>query len=249
MATFGANYPAFCPDDADSGVVFGKLVSANLTVNLASGELYADDGLAEQASEFANGSIAMETDDMEDANASVVYGCKVENGEVIYNKDDNAPRGRLGYYKVLMRRGIKKFKTYLYPQARAALGNDNAQTKGNNITFGTTSTTFTIFADDNGDWRKTKEFTSAADARAHIGLFCKLGEYFSVDVSIQGNGTGEGVSRSHGAYVAAGQDFVLNIIGTPTKVYDNGEDVTSSINDGAYTIEDIDADHTIAVIF
>ena len=84
MANFGAKYPCFAPFKGveptnalpkyDAKVVVGKLVSANLTVNLASGELYVDDALTEQLSEFASGTIAMETDDMLDDVAAVVYG-------------------------------------------------------------------------------------------------------------------------------------------------------------------------------
>lgn len=168
MAEFGAKYPCFKPEGSSTGVILGKLVSANLTVNLASGEIYADDALAEQVSEFSSGTLAMETDDLEDANASVVYGCSVSNGLVTYNKDDNAPYGELAYYKVLMRKGVKYYKAYYYPRAKAALGNDNAQTKGSSVTFQTTNTTFTIFADDNGDWRKTETFSTMAEAVAFI---------------------------------------------------------------------------------
>lgn len=175
MADFGANYPCFCPDGASkTGVVLGKLVSANLTVNLASGELYADDGLAEQLSEFASGSIAMETDDLSDANAEAVYGCTVSDGVVTFNKEDTAPRGKLGYYKVLMRQGVKYFKAYFYPRVRAAVGNDNAQTKGSSITFQTTSTAFTVFADDDGNWRKIKTCDTAADAKTWINTQCNI---------------------------------------------------------------------------
>ena len=174
MAEFGANYPCFKPESANSGVVIGKLVSANLTVNLASGELFADDALAESASEFSSGSIAMETDDMLDSVASKVYGCTVRNSEVTYNKDDTAPRGRLGYYKVLMRNGVKYYKAYVYPQVQASLGNDNAQTRGNSITFQTTSTNFTVFTDSSGDWRKTKTFDAAADAIQYINTYCSI---------------------------------------------------------------------------
>lgn len=174
MAEFGANYPCFCGDDATAGVVLGKLVSANLTVNLASGELYADDSLAEQLSEFANGSIAMETDDMTDDNAAAVYGCTVNEGVVTFNKDDTAPRGALAYYKVLMRSGKKYFKGFYYPRVRAAVGNDNAQTRGSQITFNTTSTTFTVFTDDNGDWRKYQTFDSVEKCKAWIDGLCKI---------------------------------------------------------------------------
>ena len=174
MAEFGANYPCFCADSEQAGVVLGKLVSANLTVNLASGEIYADDSLAEQLSEFASGSIAMETDDLEDEKASKIYGCKVSEKLVTYNKGDTAPRGCLGYYKVLMRNGKKFYKGYFYPRVRAALGNDNAQTRGNSITFNAVSTTFTVFADDAGDWRKTQTFESVEDCKKWINEMCKI---------------------------------------------------------------------------
>lgn len=176
MAEFGANYPCFKGDEETAGIVLGKLVSANLTVNLASGEIYADDSLAEQLSEFASGSIAMETDDMTDDNASKIYGCKVTDGLVTYNKGDTAPRGCLGYYKVLMRNGTKFFKGYYYPRVRAALGNDNAQTRGNSITFNAVSTAFTVFADGDGDWRKTKTFTGVEECKKWINAMCKIDE-------------------------------------------------------------------------
>ena len=174
MAEFGANYPCFKPENKDAGVVLGKLVGADLTVNMASGELYADDSLAEQLSEFSSGSIAMETDDMTDENASVVYGCTVKEKEVIYNKGDTAPRGCLGYYKVLMRNGKRFFKGYFYPLVRAALGNDSAKTRGNSITFTTASTTFTVFADDNGNWRMTTTCETADEVKKWIEDKCKI---------------------------------------------------------------------------
>ena len=117
MAGFGANYPCFQPT-GKAGVVIGGLVSANLTANLASGELYADDRLAEQISEVISGTIAMETDDMTDEVASIVYGATVTDGQVIYNKDDVPPMGKLAYYKALRTKGINSYRCYYYPQAR-----------------------------------------------------------------------------------------------------------------------------------
>lgn len=178
MANFGAKYPCFAPFKGvepvnalpkyDAKVVVGKLVSANLTVNLASGELYADDALTEQLSEFASGTIAMETDDMLDDVAAVVYGATAAEKKVTYNKGDTAPYGGLGYFKTLMRDGAKYYKGYFYPKVRAALGNDNAQTRGSSITFGTSNTTFTVFAANTGDWRITETFDSEAEARAWV---------------------------------------------------------------------------------
>lgn len=174
MAEFGAKYPCFCKSGATAGVVLGKLVAANLTVTLASGELYADDALDEQLSEFASGSIAMETNDLSDDNASAIYGCTVTSGLVEFKTSDTAPAGGLGYIKTLMRNKQKYYKAVYYPVARAALGNDNAQTKGSSITFATSQITFTIMADDSGVWRKTKTFDTEAAAKAWLEGLCNI---------------------------------------------------------------------------
>ena len=79
----------------------GRLVKADLTLTMASGKLYADDELAESAEEFVSGSIAMETDDILDAVASVIYGATVKEKTVVYNTSDNPPPGGLTYYKKL----------------------------------------------------------------------------------------------------------------------------------------------------
>lgn len=179
MAQFGAKYIKFNPIQEEpegalpvygekGPVQLGRLVKADLTVNNASGELYADDELAESLTEFSSGSLAVETDDMEDAVASVVYGCTVEEKKVHYKVGDAIPEGGLAYYKTLMRRGKKFYKGVFHPRAKAALGNDSAQTRGNSITFGTTSTTFTVFVCNSGDWRITEEFADEAQARAWV---------------------------------------------------------------------------------
>lgn len=177
MATFGAKYPIFAPivEEPDAAlpiygtaVRVGRLVGADLTITLASGKLYADDELAESVDEFSSGSLAMTTDDMEDNVASVVYGAEVKEKEVHYKAGDNPPVGGLGYYKALMRRGKKFYKGYFYPRAKAMLGNDTAATKADSITFGTESTTFTIFRCNTDDWRITETFDTEAAAKEWV---------------------------------------------------------------------------------
>lgn len=48
------------------------------------------------------------------------------------------------------------------------LGNDNAATKADSITFGTNSTTFTVFRCNSDDWRITEELTTEAAAKAWV---------------------------------------------------------------------------------
>lgn len=175
MASFGAKYPCFNPVAEEpegklptyknqEPVRIGRLVKADLTVNLTSGKLYADDGLAESVDEFSSGSIAMETDDMEDSVASIVYGAEAKDKEVTYRSGDAPPAGGLAYFKKIMRRKKIICKGYFYPLVKAAIGNDTAQTKGDSITFGTNSTTFTVFACETGAWRVTKEFEGEDEA-------------------------------------------------------------------------------------
>lgn len=178
MASFGAKNPYFAKIKAEPDaelptydgepVKIGRLVKADLTLTMASGKLHADDELAESAEEFISGSIAMETDDMADDVASTVYGAEVREKTVIYNTSDNPPPGGLAYYKKLMRRGKIFYKGFYYPRVKAALGNDSAQTKGDNITFGTSATNFTVYACNNGDWRHTEVFEKEADALAWV---------------------------------------------------------------------------------
>ena len=174
MAEFGAKHPCFKSAAKNSGVVLGKLVAANLTVTLASGELYADDALAEELSEFARGSLAMEVDNLDDDTATEIYGAEATEGEVTYNKDDTPPEGVLGYFKTLMVSGAKKYKAFIYPRAKAAIGNDDAQTRGSSITFQTAKPTFTIMADANGDWRKTQTFDTEAAAVTYVNTACGI---------------------------------------------------------------------------
>ena len=170
MASFGAKKPYFAkikeePEDGlpvyeGEPVNIGRLVKADMSLTMASGKLYADDELAESAEEFVSGTLGMETDDILDSVAKVIYGATVKDGQVIYKSGDNPPPGGLTYYKKLMRRGKILYKGFYYPRVKAALGNDTAQTKTDSITFGTSTTTFTISAANDGTWRITNEFNS-----------------------------------------------------------------------------------------
>ena len=174
MAGFGAAYPYFFPVEAEpedarptytgKAIQIGRLVKADRTIELASGDLYADNQKVESVNEFVSGSVALETDDMRDDVAAEVYGATVEDGVVHYNVGDDPPLGGHGYVKKLMRDKKVLYKAYFYPLVKAILGNDSAATKSNSITFGTTTTTFTIFVCKTGEWESTKETETEGEA-------------------------------------------------------------------------------------
>lgn len=248
MGAFGANYPCFQPHGGQ-GIVMGKLVSANFTPNIVKGEQHGDDTTVEQVSEFISGTVAMETDDMTDQVASVVYGAKIEDGAVIYNKDDVAPLGNLAYYKAVRRDHKNYYQAYLYPLARAEIGNDSAQTKGSSITFQSAQTNFTVFTDENGRWREVKTFEDKATARAWCAKQCNIADYYTTNITVSGGGVDKGVTPSGECYVQEGENLVLTIQGTPKAAYDNGADISADISGGSYTLENMSADHELVFIF
>ena len=179
MAQFGAKRPIFAPTattpenalptyNYEKVVTIGKLVAANLTVTNASGELYADDALAEKIDMFASGSLELQTDDKTAEVHAALHGAALdeESDEVTDADTDVAPRGGIAYYKVLIRNGVRVYQGVFLPLVNAILGNDTAATKGSSITFGTTSTTFTVFRCNSGAWRVRKEFATEAEAIA-----------------------------------------------------------------------------------
>jgi hypothetical protein len=181
MAQFGAKRPRFAPVattpegalptyNYEKAVTIGKLVKADLSLSNASGELYADDGLAEKVDMFASGSLALETDDKTNEVHAAIHGATLneETSEVTDSDADVAPRGGLTYYKVIVRNGERIFKGVFHPYVSAVMGNDSASTKGSSITFGTSSTSFNVFRCNSGAWRITKEFTGDSAEAACI---------------------------------------------------------------------------------
>ncbi len=181
MAGFGVSYPVFAPFlaaetdtampayDTTKKVVLGHLVSANETVTLATGELWGDNKRVLEASEFASAAVPMETDDISDESASVVYGATVVDQRVEYKAADNPPYGGLGFVRCNQLSGDEKkyYQGWFYPKAKAALGNNNNQTRGSSITYQTITTNFNISAPlyDAGAWKITETFDTEAAAR------------------------------------------------------------------------------------
>lgn len=256
MSKIGCNHPCFAPiatqpasslPTYSSGVVIGKLVEANLSVTLMSGKLFADDGVAESVDEFSSGSLAMAFDDMSDAVTRTLFDKSLSGDDTVDNVDDTPPYGGLAYYKSLRKNGVNYWKGYFYPKARATLGNDNVSTKTQSVNFQNEGVTFAIERCNSKDWRiVSQDFTTEAAAIAWVESKAHVAVYYSVNVMVQGTGISSDVDGIR--YVAAGEDLAITITGTPTKVYDNGVDVTAGLVAGVHTISDIAANHEVVIV-
>jgi len=189
MAAVGALYPVFAPftsadqteepegrlPEYDEAIVLGEFVSGNITLNHATGQLFGDNALQIDVRDFVNANYALETTYISLEAEAVMYGSKIDpqTKELIDSAGDRPPFGGFGFVRTIRRKDQEKQIGYYFPKVQAALGNESAQTKNNNITFGTPTTNIVIFKPKYGGWRHRQECPTEEEARAWVAK--KLG--------------------------------------------------------------------------
>jgi hypothetical protein len=258
MAKIGFKYAAWAKVASEpvgalptynAGKVIGKAISSNLAISNAEGSLYADNVKVEDVSEFRSATLTMEVDNIALQNQADMYGADYVDGELQNGGADNAPYGGFGGVQVLSVQNVRKYRAYFFPKCKAIVPDESDNTKGASISFGTQPLQLNIAEPNSGKWRYIKEFTTEAAALAYVDTKLGVATWHEIDVQVQGATTGKAASPVGVSYVAAAGTFVLNITGTPTALYDNGVDSKASIDAGKYTLSDVTAAHSIAVIF
>ena len=180
MAKLGLKYMAWAPMatepeaaiptyTSNGGIVVGRMVSINVAISNSEGELYADDMLAEYASEFSSADLTADVDNITLENQAKMYGANYStDGEFTANANDSAPYGGVGGYQVLQINGTKKYRAWFYPKAKAAIPDFDGTTKGNSISFGTQPIKMKIASPKYGPWYYAKEFDTEAEAKSYI---------------------------------------------------------------------------------
>lgn len=231
------------------GKVIGKMVSANLSIQWAEGELYADDMLSEYISEFTSGDLTMEVDNIALADQATLYGATYDADEFQAVYSDTPPFGGIGGVQVLMVNGARKYRAWFFPKVRASMPDWDATTRPDSISFGTQPLNMKVMTPLYGPWYYVKEFTTESAAKAYIDTKLGVTTWHEINVQVQGASTGEGATPVGVTAVANAGTFELAISGTPTALYDNGAESKASIAAGKYTLSNVTAAHTIAVIF
>ena len=259
MASIGLKYVAWAqmatePDSAiptyGTGIELGKAVSANLTVTNAEAELYANDMLAEYVREFVSAELTMEVDNISLQNQATLYGASYADGELSVGAEDTAPYGGIGGYQVLMVNGVRKYRAYFFPKAKASMPDWTATTKGQSISFGTQPMNLRIAAPKYGKWYLIKEFDNESAAKAWVDAKVGTTSTYTINIMVQGaNGTTKVASPVGAVAAASGSTFEIAITGTLTALYDNGTEKKSSVANNKYTLSSLAADHEIAIVF
>ena len=180
MAKLGLKYMVWAEIDSETenaiptyktatAMVVGQMVSLNVAIQNSEGELYADDMLAEYASEFSSADLTAEVNNIPLENQAKMYGARyTTDGEFSASADDNAPYGGVGGYQVLQVNGSRKYRAWFYTKAKASMPDLDGSTKGNSISFGTQPIKMKVAAPKYGPWYYAKEFDTESAARTYI---------------------------------------------------------------------------------
>ena len=143
MATIGLDKLYFAPitlsangyESYGTPVQLAKAISASLTVELAEGELYADDALSEKVSEFKSGKLSLGVDDIGIQAARILTGATVDqNGVLVSSTEDTPMPVAIGF------RAKKSDGTYRYYwlyKVLFSVPGAELNTKGDSISFST----------------------------------------------------------------------------------------------------------------
>ena len=160
----------------------GDAMTANITITMAEGSLYANNRRKEHKQKFDSGSIELGVDDLLDLVQAKMYGHSTKSITVgtetvtvnVSNEADRCPSLGLGFYQTVTRNDVDMYRVIILLRTQFAEPTDNAQTADNNITMNGRTTTGTIMSDDNGDWKY--DVTVATVEEAEALLDAVLGE-------------------------------------------------------------------------
>lgn len=174
MAYIGLRKPIFADTRNDGTynepMALGKAVSMEITPNFAEATLNADDGQAEYVKEFTNADITLGISTIPIAAMRPIFGhaAEVENGTVVYNKNDQNKNVAMGIVAPEIIDDVRTFVAAFLPKVKFGDPSDSWETKGDSVTFKTPSISGKASANDAGTWKETAKFDTEQDAMTWI---------------------------------------------------------------------------------
>lgn len=163
-----------------AGMVIGKAIQANLTLNRNDNPLYADDAEAENDNSITGGSIELGVDDLLDAARVMVLGDEaITSGSgaaettEYETTSESAPYVGFGYLRVRRKNGVTSYQALWYHKVQFGETTENAQTKGQNIEWQTPTITGRLMGVQNDAtlkqrFRRRATFDTLAEAVAWL---------------------------------------------------------------------------------
>ena len=149
-----------------------KAISCSVSISSNDAKLYADDGLAESDTSFQSGTVSLTIDNDDQTTMGELLGHTVSDGVMIRKATDLAPYVGLGRIITKIVGGTYSYKVEFLSKVKFSEPSQDDNTKGESLEFGTYTLEGVVATLANGEWSKTKTFTTMADAQSYLsGLF------------------------------------------------------------------------------
>lgn len=171
MAKIGLKYPVYKTSaETPANGVIGKAIQASISITLSDVKLYGDDAMAENEKAFQSGTISLNTTDLSFKNQADLLGHTYDDAEstLVANSNDVAPYTGVGFYGVLKVNNVRKFRAVWLPKVLFGEPNDEMNTKGESVEFGTYTMEGNIMQEDDGKWKEEALFETAEEAVAYL---------------------------------------------------------------------------------
>lgn len=189
MATIGLSKPYYAKYSNNGstvtytgGALLGKAVELSMELEGAeSNVLYADNGPAESANQFAGGTLTITTDDLLPEAAAGILGLTLQTvtneniqtetpKELIFGDGQVIPYVGFGVIVKKQKDGAIKWLGLVYPKVQFNNPGISAVTQGETIEWQTPELTATILRDDTAahNWCRYSLLDSEADAEAYV---------------------------------------------------------------------------------
>ena len=123
-------------------IQMAKAINADITIELAEANLFADDGLAYVIKDFKSGTLVLGVDDLSVAVVQALTGAEVDDNGVLISASENVGQPVAVGFRAAKPNGIYRY-FWMY-RVQFGFPAANLQTKGDTITFQTPSITGTI---------------------------------------------------------------------------------------------------------
>ncbi len=192
MAYIGLKHPVFAPIATEpagslptygAGLIVGKAIAANVSIELSDAKLSADDVIAEVDNSFVSGTITAGVDDLSDEALTAWLGNQAAtlNGVTTIRSASTyeAPEGGFGYYRVRKKNGVRSFRAYWYHKTKWGMPSEDAKTKPDgSIEWQTPEIEGVIMTaqDSTNSWRDAATFETEAEAVGWLDELANIGE-------------------------------------------------------------------------
>lgn len=157
-----------------NGFICGKAIGIDISPNEATGDLYADNQLAEHDRQFTYADITLRTSTLPIECESVIFSHTVvsDSGDdpttITDKSTDNVNEVGLGIMRHEIVSGSASYVAMWMPRVKISPASESYTTKGDSIEFSTPSLEGKAYAGSNRVWRERAVFTDEDDAIAWL---------------------------------------------------------------------------------